>query len=245
MHKLLSIFLGLILMASLSLSSLAVDSYHFASENTEEFYVQEPNIEHTIIVPELDAGYGLGSERPKNSPGNTGNTSVVSNSAGGLGDPQRGTSPPLGARLERSETTSAEVVRDWEDVRNKDGSIGVLKIPKIGLTVTAYDGDTFEAMKKGIGHIASTSLWNSNIGLTGHNRGVNANFGRLKDLKIGDEMTYTTKLGTRTYAVVFAGKIPNNDWSYLQYTTDNRLTLITCVADQPEYRYCVQAAEKK
>ena len=39
-------------------------------------------------------------------------------------------------------------------MRNSDGSIGVLKIPEIGLTVTAYDGDTFTAMKKGVGHLA-------------------------------------------------------------------------------------------
>ncbi|WP_418440530.1 sortase domain-bontaining protein, partial [Anaerotignum lactatifermentans] len=78
-----------------------------------------------------------------------------------------------------------------EQVRNSDGSIGVLKIPEIGLTVTAYDGDTFTAMKKGVGHLASTSCWNGNIGLVGHNRGTNDYFGKLKKLDIGDEMTYT------------------------------------------------------
>ena len=45
-----------------------------------------------------------------------------------------------------------------EQVRQEDGSIGTLKIPAISLNVTAYDGDTFAAMKKGVGHIASTSL---------------------------------------------------------------------------------------
>lgn len=54
-----------------------------------------------------------------------------------------------------------------EQVRQEDGSIGTLKIPSISLNVTAYDGDTFAAMKKGIGHIASTSCWNGNIGLVG------------------------------------------------------------------------------
>ncbi|MDR3277306.1 MAG: class D sortase, partial [Oscillospiraceae bacterium] len=127
---------------------------------------------------------------------------------------------------------------------NSDGSIGTLSIPKIGLNVTAYDGDTYEAMKKGVGHIESTSCWNSNVGLAGHNRGANASFGRLKELAVGDVITYTTKLGVRTYTVTFAGKIVNNDWSWLEYTPDNRITLITCVEDQPEYRLCVQAAEK-
>ena len=131
-----------------------------------------------------------------------------------------------------------------EQVRNSDGSIGVLKIPEIGLTVTAYDGDTFTAMKKGVGHLASTSCWNGNIGLVGHNRGTNDYFGKLKNLDIGDEMTYTTKLGTRTYVVKSITKIADTDWSKLQYTSDNRLTLITCVENIGSQRLCVQAVQK-
>ena len=131
-----------------------------------------------------------------------------------------------------------------EQVRNSDGSIGVLRIPTINLRVTAFDGDTFTAMKKGVGHLPSTSCWNGNIGLVGHNRGTNDYFGDLKKLKIGDEMTYTTNLGTRTYVVKYITKISDTDWSRLQYTSDNRLTLITCVEDVPDKRLCIQAVEK-
>ena len=131
-----------------------------------------------------------------------------------------------------------------EQVRNSDGSIGVLRIPTINLMVTAFDGDTFTAMKKGVGHLPSTSCWNGNIGLVGHNRGTNDYFGDLKNLEIGDEMTYTTNLGTRTYVVKYITKISDTDWSRLQYTSDNRLTLITCVEDVPNKRLCIQAVEK-
>ena len=131
-----------------------------------------------------------------------------------------------------------------EQVRNSDGSIGVLRIPTINLKVTAFDGDTFTAMKKGVGHLPSTSCWNGNIGLVGHNRGTNDYFGDLKNLEIGDEMTYTTNLGTRTYVVKYITKISDTDWSRLQYTSDNRLTLITCVEDVPDKRLCIQAVEK-
>ena len=131
-----------------------------------------------------------------------------------------------------------------EQVRNSDGSIGVLRIPTINLKVTAFDGDTFTAMKKGVGHLPSTSCWNGNIGLVGHNRGTNDYFGDLKNLEIGDEMTYTTNLGTRTYIVKSITKISDTDWSRLQYTSDNRLTLITCVEDVPDKRLCIQAVEK-
>ncbi len=132
-----------------------------------------------------------------------------------------------------------------EQVRNSDGSIGVLHIPEIDLKVTAYDGDTFTAMQKGIGHIASTSCWNGNIALVGHNRGVSDYFGKLKKLEAGGEMTYETKLGKRTYVVQSVTKIKDTDWSKLQYTSDNRLTLITCVENVGDMRLCVQAVEKR
>lgn len=132
-----------------------------------------------------------------------------------------------------------------EQVRNNDGSIGILRIPEIGLEATAYDGDTFAAMKKGIGHISSTSCWNGNIGLVGHNRGTSDYFGKLKKLETGDKMTYETNLGKRTYVVQSVTKISDTDWSKLQYTSDNRLTLITCVENVGDKRLCVQAVEKK
>jgi LPXTG-site transpeptidase (sortase) family protein len=100
-------------------------------------------------------------------------------------------------------------------------------------------------MKKGLGHIDSTSAWNSNVGLVGHNRGTNDYFGRLKELKAGDEMTYTTSLGSRTYTVQSVERISDTDWSELQPTEDNRLTLITCVEEVPSQRLCVTAVEKQ
>ena len=37
--------------------------------------------------------------------------------------------------------------------------------------------------------------------------------------------------------------ISNDDWSYLQPSDNNRITITTCLADHPESRVCVQAAE--
>ena len=39
--------------------------------------------------------------------------------------------------------------------------------------------------------------------------------------------------------------IANNDWSYLQGTVDNRITLTTCLENHPESRVMVQAVEVK
>lgn len=48
---------------------------------------------------------------------------------------------------------------------------------------------------------------------------------------------------TRTYLVETVTKISSSDWSYLSSTTDNRITLFTCVAGDSSQRWCVQAVQ--
>ena len=88
-----------------------------------------------------------------------------------------------------------------------------------------------------------TSIWNGNCSIAGHNRGVRDDFGDLHTLERGDTVTWTTRLGTRTYEVVLVKTIASTDWSYLQATADNRITITTCLANQPSKRVCVQAVE--
>ena len=132
-----------------------------------------------------------------------------------------------------------------DDMKRSDGSIGTVKIPSLDISMKVWEGETDASMAKGMGHYSSTSGWNGNVAVCGHNRGAKYVIGSIKDLKIGDTIKYTTVYGTRTYAVSFVGKISNTDWSYLQATADNRITLTTCLADQPAYRICVQAIEVK
>lgn len=131
------------------------------------------------------------------------------------------------------------------DVLRDDGSIGTLKISKIGLSVKVFDGTTSSSMKKGVGHFAETSYWNGNVALSGHNRGINDNFGKLKKLSKGDIITYKTELGTRKYEVFYVGQIGVTDLSRLNPSSENMITLITCVENQPLLRLCVQAKELK
>ena len=77
-----------------------------------------------------------------------------------------------------------------------------------------------------------------------HNRGVRNDFGKLHTLSVGDTVTLTTLLGTRTYAVTSVEKVSVNDSSGTAATTDNRVTLYTCVMNQPEYRWKVTAVER-
>ena len=130
-----------------------------------------------------------------------------------------------------------------DGMERKDGSIGTLKIPSLNINMKVWEGETNTSMAKGLGHYSSTSGWDGNIGVCGHNRGAKYTIGSIKDLEIGDTITYTTIYGTRTYEVVLVKTISNSDWSYLQATADNRITLTTCLANQPEKRICVQAVQ--
>ena len=123
-----------------------------------------------------------------------------------------------------------------------DGTLGILKISKLGLNVKVYKGEN--NLEKGVGHFTDTAVFVGNVAVAGHNRGVNSYFGEIHNLKAGDEIIYTTKLGTKKYAVTSVRKINAADFSFLRETQDNRLTLITCVKNEPNFRWCVQAREK-
>lgn len=133
-----------------------------------------------------------------------------------------------------------------EDFYLSNGAVGKLSIPEIGVkNYYVWEGETTASMRKGVGHFTGTSVWDGNVGICGHNRGATYVIGGIKDLEPGDKVTYTTSAGTRTYAVETVTKIRNDDWSYLESTADNRITLITCVAGNADLRWCVQAVEAK
>ena len=123
-----------------------------------------------------------------------------------------------------------------------DGTLGMLKVPKLGLNAKVYEGENH--LEKGVGHFTDTAVFTGNVAIAGHNRGVNSYFGKIHSLRTGDEIIYTTKLGTKKYAVTSVRKINAADFSFLRETSDNRLTLITCVKNEPNFRWCVQARDK-
>ena len=124
------------------------------------------------------------------------------------------------------------------------GHLGTLSVPAIGLTVKVYQGTDNTMLAKGAGHFSDTSVWDGNVAIAAHNRGVNNHFGKIHTLNMGDKITYTTKLGTRSYTVYSVAKISVDDLSVLNDSAENIITLVTCVMDQPQYRWCVKAMEK-
>ena len=121
-----------------------------------------------------------------------------------------------------------------------------IEIPKISLKATIAEGTTKETLNQYVGHFEQTQKEEGNIGLAAHNRGYEVNyFQNLKLLQKGDEIKYIHNQFEKIYEVEKCRIIKDTEWEYLENTEDNRLTLITCVENQPEYRRCIQAVEKE
>lgn len=120
---------------------------------------------------------------------------------------------------------------------------GELTILSLGVKVNVYQGTDSASLAKGAGHFENSAVWTGNVCLTAHNRGVNSYFGTIHTLKSGDIIILTTAQGTRTYSVTSVSKISEMDSSMLASTTDNCITLFTCVRDQSAYRWCVRGVE--
>jgi LPXTG-site transpeptidase (sortase) family protein len=135
-----------------------------------------------------------------------------------------------------------------EDAQLPDGSIGLLNIPKLSLSVHVYEtADEMEAMTHGLAHFKTTSAWAGNIGVCGHNVNFDLTDGFFKNLHTlseGDVVSYKTALGERAYMVTTVKEIAAEDWSWLGRTEDNRITMITCISGKPDSRLMVQALEK-
>lgn len=134
-------------------------------------------------------------------------------------------------------------VPEAQNIVLPDGAVGILKIDKLGINQKVADGHSLEVLKTDLGHVDSTAYASGNIGILGHNSGNAGYFKNLWDLKQDDVIEYTTSNGTKTYKVSEVVQIADDDWSKLANTTDNRITLITCVKNVPEKRWCIQAVE--
>lgn len=247
----LSMALGMVTFASAADYSFKTspDPVYYGSTNYEDLYDAEYRYgsrnQIDYDIPEIQ--YGLSQEfleSSLNNPYLNGNTQY------GFGGSSSNTQYPEsdfgsssiisgGGTIEMPYEPSVTL----NDLKQSDGSIGQVSIERVGLNCKVYEGATDSSMSKGAGHYTSSGLYTGNVGLFGHNRGNHPYFGKLKNVKVGDIVKYKTAIGTKTYKVTFVGAISYTDFSYLNEMGDNRITLITCIANQPSLRLCVQAVE--
>ena len=97
--------------------------------------------------------------------------------------------------------------------------IGTIEIEKIDYKGIVYENTELFTLKYGVGHFTSSPYINGNVCLAAHN--TDQFWARLKELSIIDE----------------------TDFSLLENSDQNIITLITCVKNNKPKRLCVQAKE--
>ena len=140
-----------------------------------------------------------------------------------------------------SEEKNNDVINELTLKIDGENVLGVITIEKINFEGLVYKGTSVETLDKGVGHIESSPYLNGNVCLAAHN--TKELWGNLHTLQNGDKIKYVSFLGTKEYIVDNIVEISETDWSLLQDTEENKLTLITCIKNKPFYRLCVQATE--
>lgn len=139
-------------------------------------------------------------------------------------------------------TIVGTTIENTIQTNTKQEDLWQLEIPKINLRAQIAEGTSMEIMNSYIGHFEETPRENGNIGLAAHNRGYKVNY--FKDIKLlekEDLIIYTYNSVKIKYLVNETGIIKDTDWSKLENDNQDKITLITCLEDEPEYRRYVQA----
>lgn len=136
------------------------------------------------------------------------------------------------------------LISDEIGIQFKKGNNWRIIIQRINLDAPILEGTSKEVLRKGVGHFETTSKLNGNVCLAAHNRGYKYNyFQEIKNLEIGDIITYVTKNGNKEYEVIRNETIKETDLSCIENTNENIITLITCEENKRECRRCVQGKE--
>ena len=124
-------------------------------------------------------------------------------------------------------------------------TLGRLRAPRLGLEVPVYENASDLHMDLGAGVIEGMSYPHEpgHIGIAGHRDGY---FRALKDIAVGDALVLDTLDGEKRFVVEELKIIDPEEVAYLDYTTDQRLTIVTCYpfyyAGNAPQRFLVRAA---
>ena len=130
----------------------------------------------------------------------------------------------------------------WNPTPDDGSKIGDLIFPSLNLNVPVVQGTDSNSLKQGVGHYVKSALpgQGGKVYLAGHRDTV---FIKLKNLKIGEKIEFSTPYGIFVYEVTGFKIVTPNDTSVLEPTNYETLTLQTCypftfIGDAPD-RYIV------
>lgn len=141
----------------------------------------------------------------------------------------------LNSNISKQLSTKSEEKVEW-----------YIEISTISLKAPITEGTTKEILDNYVGHFEESPSKKGNVCLAAHNRGYKNNyFENLKKLKIGDEIFYKNNEYEEKYIVSKHEIIKDTDWVNLENTEEDKITLITCVENEPNYRRCIQGEKLK
>lgn len=117
-----------------------------------------------------------------------------------------------------------------------------LSIPKINLeNVQICENTSAEVLENYIGHFNQSNMFMGNVCLAAHNDGFPNNyFKNLYLLENGDKIIYKFNGLEKEYIVQEKYIIDEEDFSVLEYSNEDEITLVTCVSGSPSKRLCVR-----
>jgi len=107
------------------------------------------------------------------------------------------------------------------------GVIGLLDIPRLGISVMVVEGAGSTALRRAAGHISGTALpgENGNVGISAHR---DTFFRPLRNIRQNDVITVNTLSGEYRYRVVSTRIVSPADVAVLNPSGSEILTLVTC-----------------
>jgi sortase A len=124
--------------------------------------------------------------------------------------------------------------------------IGLLEIPRLGVSVILLEGTDDETLRFGVGHIKQTALpgETGNVGVAGHR---DTFFRALRNTRKGDEIRIMTLKGYFEYRVQSMEIVNPRDTWVLNASSSPSLTLVTCypfyfIGSAPK-RFIVQSVQ--
>jgi sortase A len=108
-----------------------------------------------------------------------------------------------------------------------DGLIGRIEIPRLLVSAVVVEGVDKITLRRAVGHIPGTALPGQagNVGLAGHR---DTFFRSLRDVKIKDEVQFSTLAGNFNYEVESLRVVDPDNVGILAPSGHNVLTLVTC-----------------
>ena len=152
----------------------------------------------------------------------------------------------ISENVEKSDTNEDLRNNNPNEIQKQKKYDWALQIPKIDLYAQISEGTDEKTLNQYIGHFEESKKISGNVCLAAHNRGYPVNyFERLKELKVGDEIFYFVNEEKYKYIIDEIIVIYETDWTVIENTEDDRITLITCIENRDAYRLCVRGIKKE